>query len=234
MQHSAIAIPDDNDIDIWFFRLNRADRSLLSYEERDRSCRIRSFKARQDFVAARTAVRTILSRYLGVQPQTVDIVVNDAGRPSLACGALSFNHTRSGDFGALAVARGCALGVDLESTTVNADLFSVSREHFSVAEQHSMAGLNDIAWFDAFYQRWTAKEAVVKALGRGIRGPLSTIEIDVKDPGAPVWRSGSLTLRSMAVRADLRLSVATGLTAPNLHIRDVADARDITQPGAAA
>jgi 4'-phosphopantetheinyl transferase len=77
---------------------------------------------------------------------------------------------------ALAIA-GCDVGVDIEE--VRPVDGAVAERFFSAGENAALRGLRGEAWRDAFYRCWTRKEAVVKALGKGLSLRLASFEVSV-------------------------------------------------------
>jgi len=103
---------------------------------------------------------------LGQQPAGVDVMRDRWNRPVLTGiqrDALDLNVTRTRTHCGLVVARGCRVGIDLE--TVESGLITTELVRAVMHDQD--AGL-DHADADAFFQFWTMKEAVLKADGRGL------------------------------------------------------------------
>lgn len=96
--------------------------------------------------AFREALRQVLARYLGDEPERVELTVGEHGKPRLADERLHFNLSHSGAMGLVAVCRDREVGVDVER-------FRPKREA-------------------DFYRRWACHEARVKCLGTGLGVPL--------------------------------------------------------------
>jgi phosphopantetheinyl transferase len=136
--------------------------------------------------AAKDAVRSMLRKYHGlvIPPADIEIVKDEHGRPE-PCGywlnqigytpALSTSH--SSRF-AIAIAGRCDshqhLGVDVQQIEPRSvDFEEVA---FTSEERGLLAGLDDDARQEWLTRFWCAKEAVGKAVGRGlIHGPRSVI-----------------------------------------------------------
>ncbi len=118
----------------------------------------------------------LLAPYLG-QPASSVVLDQDArGKPRLAqetvtghgSDPLEFNWSHSGDFALLAVARGCALGVDIERFGKNQRSLEIARRFFDPSEADTLEPLALEARDRAFIGLWCAKEAVLKAVGEGL------------------------------------------------------------------
>ena len=87
--------PSPPSVDLWCVPLvaipSRAA-ALLSSEEQRRASRFRFARHRRCFVARRSALRAILSAYLGADPGDLRFETNRHGKPSLrGAGGLAFN-----------------------------------------------------------------------------------------------------------------------------------------------
>jgi len=101
------------------------------------------------------------------------------GRPRLPAGAgdIGWSHTA----GRLLMAytpRG-AIGVDLEASSRLGAAMPIAHRYFAPAEVVALAGLDDGLRQQAFLRLWCAKEAVLKASGRGIAFGLHRVSFDV-------------------------------------------------------
>jgi 4'-phosphopantetheinyl transferase len=121
--------------------------------------------------------RQVLARELGVPAS--DLVINRTcalcggphGKPALdasvhGAGAPQFSVSRSGPIHLVAVA-GSAVGVDVEVRR-EVDALAIARRLFSPGEAAFLAGLPEPQAMEAFFDMWTRKEAVGKALGFGL------------------------------------------------------------------
>ena len=87
------------------------------------------------------------------------------GKPRLARAAAEwgFNLTHAGTYVAAALAKGAAIGVDLESLARKADVAALGERVFSESER----ALAQAGGREAFFALWSQKEALLKALGCG-------------------------------------------------------------------
>jgi 4'-phosphopantetheinyl transferase len=156
----------------------------------------------------------ILAAYLGVDADELQLTQDAHGRPRLDPRhgtALDFNWSHSGDHALVAIARGIAPGVDVERRRARPRALALARRFFDAAETAALAALPVGARDDAFLTLWTAKEALLKAHGRGIGyglqrlrvaappQPLQLLRFDGEDVGA--WQLQRLDLAPELVAA---------------------------------
>lgn len=128
----------------------------------------------------RQPLRSVLGAYLGIEAGRVTLINGEHGRPALAEAhdpSLGFNWSHSGNHALIAVARRIAPGIDLEQMRVRPRAMEIARRYFSADETAALATLPAPARDAAFLDLWTAKEAVLKALGRGLAFGLDRLSI---------------------------------------------------------
>jgi len=174
-------------IDVYFIDVSVADEvlealaKLLTIPERARADRYRFPDDRRRSIVARAAARRFLGRYLSIDPATLVIDEEEFGKPVLRGREIEFNASHSGDLIALAVARETAVGVDVERRRKMTDTLALARRYFSAEEVAIVERAADSD--DAFFAIWTAKEAIVKASGKGIgTGDLHGFTVPFRDP----------------------------------------------------
>jgi 4'-phosphopantetheinyl transferase len=115
-------------------------------------------------------LRELLARYLDCPPDALQFTRGAHGRPALAAphDDLQFSLSDKGDWLLAAVARGVAPGVDLEALTPRPTALKLARRWFTAAEADALEALPAAQRDPAFYRLWTAREAVLKATGRGL------------------------------------------------------------------
>jgi 4'-phosphopantetheinyl transferase len=165
-------------VDVWEIPLTTDSRTLqavagrLSATERERAHRLIDPEHGKRKMVSQWATREVLSWYLEVAPEEVQLELDPEGKPRLAEPVeWRFNLTHSEDWGLLAVSRE-EVGVDLEFTGRPLDCQGLARRFFSEREARSVESVSGSERVFAFFQIWTLKEAYVKATGRGLRLPL--------------------------------------------------------------
>ena len=125
-------------------------------------------------------LRRLVACYAGIDPDALAPAVGPHGKPYLEGHALRFNLSHSGDWSVLALAFGTELGVDLEHQRRVRRRSALLERSFTDPERQRLGGGGDAA----LLRYWAAKEALVKAIGRGIAYGLKQIEIGEDAGGA--------------------------------------------------
>lgn len=147
-------------------------KQFLNSEEQSRAQRYKHKKAQQQFISARGQLKYILASYLQTTPGSIRFDIGQYGKPRLAgseidCG-LVFNLSHCGSVALVAIAQDCALGVDIEHVNSRHNLESMALRCFSDEELSVWQQLPDEQKIAGFYDYWCAKEAFLKACGRGL------------------------------------------------------------------
>jgi 4'-phosphopantetheinyl transferase len=172
---------------VWYLSIADAapaveDAALLDRDERGRAERIANAGVRRRFVATRAALRRALGGYLGCDPTAVPIDSPARTKPRLAPDArapdIAFSVSHSGGAALMAFGRDGELGVDLEYLDRRVDAAGLAESHFHPREADAIVALHGRDRMRRFLIYWTRKEAVVKALGIGLRRPLDSFTVD--------------------------------------------------------
>lgn len=178
------------EIHIWQASLEATDQiahllTLLSDDEQARAARFYFQKDRDRFVLARGILRVILSQYLDIQPQDLQFQYSEMGKPSLMHHPdLCFNVSHSGQIALYAVAQNCEVGIDVEQIHPERDWESIATRFFSAQEQAALKQLSSNLKLQGFFNCWTRKEALLKAIGQGLRLSLDQFTVSLT-PGEP-------------------------------------------------
>jgi 4'-phosphopantetheinyl transferase len=180
-------LPAPGEVRLWRLDLDlaEADRAALSDDERARADRLRTPELAHRFVAGRAFLRRTLAAHLGCTPEAVRFSYNAFGRPGLDGAPFDFNLSHSGPLALLAVAIG-TVGVDVEHPDPDADLLDIGRQVMSPQELAAFEALPALEREGAFYALWTAKEAVIKALGTGFSRDARSLHTGWTTPLTPI------------------------------------------------
>ena len=163
-------------------------RGVLAPDERARAARFLYEDDRRRYTVARGVLRTLLGRYLDVDPASVEFRYGAHGKPSLVQTPggrdLRFNLSHSCGLALHVFAAGREVGVDVERIRPKTDVMGVARHSFSPAEVDALANLPAGKRREAFFNCWTRKEAFIKAHGEGIALGLSRFDVTLR-PGEP-------------------------------------------------
>jgi len=176
-------------IDVWLTflpevapALHAPYRALLDAGERQRYERYRVDGAREEFLVGKALVRATLSRYRPVAPVAWRFTANGYGRPDISGGddGLTFNLSHTRGLAALAVARHCDVGIDVETVGRDSAVRDLAGRYFSPAEATYVHAAEGPALRERFFAFWTLKEAYIKARGMGLALPLDGFSFDLE------------------------------------------------------
>lgn len=154
---------------------------FLVDDEKTRANRYHFGDDRRRSIVARAATRRLIGRALDVDPRSLAIVEQQHGKPALLHREMEFNASHSGDLVVLALARETPVGVDVERRREIDDALALARRYFAAEELAIVGNAEDAT--DAFLSIWTAKEAILKASGKGIgAGDLRGFAVPFRDP----------------------------------------------------
>ena len=197
---------------------------VLSADERQTAVRFHRAADAVRFAATRAVLRRELAVALDEAPAALRFVLSDRGRPSLApregAPPLDFNVAHGGDHALVAWSRLRRVGVDVEPLRAEWDWRPLSRMVLGGEDAAHIAAAAEPAAL--FLDVWTAKEALLKADGRGIAGGLDAFSVLSGDPEVPLVAGAS------ALALDLRRFEARWLRGLPGYTACVAWAR---QPG---
>ena len=220
----------EDEVEVWTFDLGSdlgesAARSLTAQEMRC-ARRIISPLARRRFIAGRTHVREVLSRYCDVPPSQVPLGQNRFGKPSLQSpySGVSFNFSRSRGLAVMAVCTGRRIGVDIERRRPIAAA-PIASTWLHDAEWSDLQRRRGTNYRDSFFRLWCRKEAVVKAEGRGLCFPLHEFRVSVSKARAEVlaWPQTGCEwhLRDLAVDERYAGAIATDRPVSAVRYREL-------------
>lgn len=189
-----------NKIEIWSANLNISDQqvaeqaAVLSIDEMKRAERFLFPIHKKRFIAARYALRKILSHYLNVAAPEVLFQYNKYQKPELYSPKeppLFFNLSHSDDVALLAFRLHHPIGIDIEQCKPEINLKLADR-YFSTAENKDFQQLHDAEKVPAFYRVWTKKEAFIKAVGKGLTIPLNSFTVSLKANSEQIYFENKL------------------------------------------
>ena len=158
---------------------------------------MRNVKAREELVAGRAALRSLLARELECNAQEIEFRVGAHGKPFLECGNLDFNVAHSQRMVLIALSRAGAVGIDIEDAARPVEALDVAQTAFHPDEICLLRNTPEEQRAAVFYDFWTGKEAIAKADGRGLMLPTAGFSVVGAVVDAPQMPEVSLTQRVM-------------------------------------
>jgi 4'-phosphopantetheinyl transferase len=179
-------LPDD--IGVWHVPLRftgncASDMPFLDAEERAKATRFRNTADQVRFSLTRSVLRELLGVFLGIDPVQVKIRTTSRGKPELASsirGRLLFNVSHSGAHALIAISRKRVVGVDIELVDKAIAWRELATLVCTPGERKMIEVSMPDTQHEEFYRCWTAKEALLKALGLGITENLLALTIDLR------------------------------------------------------
>lgn len=143
--------------------------SCIGFFDSSIKAKILSFHRKEDMVRALTSQilqQYVIAKIYNMKPHDLIFKYNEYKKPCLFLPdnkQIKYNISHSGDYVVLAVFNGedYEIGVDIEKICQNEDYNTISKIAFSELEQKQIIDSN------TFYQLWTKKEALLKAIGCG-------------------------------------------------------------------
>lgn len=163
-------------VHIWFGKLSASQDELLSlkkclsHDEQERAARFKFRQHQEAFVISRGYLRYILSSYINVLPRDVYFEYLSHGKPILPKSIpMYFNLSHSHNFFLLGITSTYPIGVDIEWINQQHAMQDIAQRYFSPKEYASFNSLLPCQKLEGFYNAWTRKEAIVKAIGDGFQ-----------------------------------------------------------------
>jgi 4'-phosphopantetheinyl transferase len=163
--------------------------ATVTAEERAAAARFRRSRDGEAFVLRRAFLRERLAACLDVPTAEVVIRADAHGKPRLEGFNLGFNLSKSGDLAVVALAPGHQVGCDIEWRRPGLAP-NTAELVFSEREQADLAATPADRRVEAFFNGWTRKEAVVKAIGLGLSYPLKSFDVSLKPDDDAALLSG--------------------------------------------
>jgi 4'-phosphopantetheinyl transferase len=164
----------------WICRRQGRLRLILPPDERERAGRFHFEADRRRSVIGRGYLRLLLGEILDSPADKLQFEYDEFCKPRLKPAhrlPLQFNLSHSGELILIAVAKGRAVGIDVERIRTGLDFEGVAARFFSANECKILNSLAGPERDEAFFTCWTRKEAYLKARGDGLSMPLDQFDV---------------------------------------------------------
>ncbi|OGT52638.1 MAG: hypothetical protein A3E84_00665 [Gammaproteobacteria bacterium RIFCSPHIGHO2_12_FULL_42_13] len=177
------------EIHVWSIDLNlepaqlAAKEALLSADELERARQFHFPIHQKRFIAGRGVLRELLGLYLKQPPETLQFGYSPHDKPFLATlshSGLSFNLAHSEDQALYAFTRQHAVGIDLEKIEPKKYNLQLAKRYFSKNEYEALLALPEAERLPTFFRIWSRKEAMIKAIGKGLSLPLASFSVSIQ------------------------------------------------------
>lgn len=184
----------EHEVHVWCADLNldaagvEQQQQLLSPDECEKANRYHFRHHRRRYIVGRGLLRSILSKYLYIDPRSIEFNYSRRGKPSLkhqpTFGKLFFNLSHSHELALYAIAPRPLVGIDIEHIRSMPSIDDMAMRYFFPNEYYKINAMDADDKRRAFFNYWTCKEAYVKATGVGLAG-IEEVEV-LMDPSGEV------------------------------------------------
>ncbi len=147
--------------------------SYLSEEERMTSAQKINTNLKNQSVLSFGLRRKCLGKILQVDPSSLSFKEIENKKPALVNYSYHFNVSHSDDYWTMCACENSAVGVDIEDVQRSVETLELAQRFFHEEEAAYIK-----THPTSFWEFWTAKEAILKAMGEGITGGLSHIKLE--------------------------------------------------------
>jgi 4'-phosphopantetheinyl transferase len=195
--------------------LNRLEelRSFLCLTEMEKAARFRREADRQSSIAARGALRILLSGYMGIPAADIEFSYSENGKPHVQDSDINFSVSHSGEWVVLAIGKNRNVGVDVEMIRRGMDVMAIASRYFTPEECSLIENASDM--HAVFFRLWARKEAYVKAAGSALFRELSSFSVPNGDGEKDGWH-----FRSLEAGSRYAAAVVTDREAANIPCFD--------------
>lgn len=168
-------LPVDGIFHIWIVQLNEWKshlfnlKTLLSNEEIERYLRLKVKDKQEQSICSRGILRIILGSYLDKNPANLQIQSTTDGKPYLDRSEIRFNLSHSGDILLCGLSQKSRIGIDIQQIYPITNLETIIKNYFSDNERKYLDSQPVDQLKNNFFSIWTAKEAYLKAIGKGFQ-----------------------------------------------------------------
>lgn len=170
-------------IKVWYADLDAPSIGLsqfwqtLSPDEQGRVKQLRRPLDQSRWTAARGHLRLLLGHALACSPSSLRFGYTAQGKPFLPSSPLCFSLSHCGPHALFALSSAGEIGIDVEEAHGGFDPLPLAARYFLPDEMARLCGLPPAPRRRAFFQAWTRREALGKALGLGVTGPAPALPV---------------------------------------------------------
>ena len=164
---------ETGNLNTWFSLL----RNCITTDEQARANRYYSDSDRITYITCHAVLRAILAEKLNENPLELSFIKGFYDKPGLYRNTAFFNIAHTREAFAIAFARDINVGVDLEKVKQNTNYQSIMYKYFSKEEIKYIQVGEPKEAINRFFLLWTRKEALLKALGIGIKIDLDLLTV---------------------------------------------------------
>jgi 4'-phosphopantetheinyl transferase len=175
----------EDSIHIWGIHvpdmLDRLDafQVLLSEKEQGKAARFKRDEDRNSSIAARGALRVLLSGYTEISATEIRFSYSENGKPHVVDSDIDFNVSHSDEWVVLAFGKRRNIGVDIEKIKLEMEVEGIAARFFAPEEIELLKAAEEK--HTLFFQIWARKEAYVKACGSTLFSELNRFSVPTEE-----------------------------------------------------
>jgi 4'-phosphopantetheinyl transferase len=151
-------------------------------------------------------LRFLIKNFLNLY--TYNVSTNAFGKPYLKSHpGFQFNLSHSGNWVVAAISDK-PLGIDVEQISVLNDFMDIAKRFYSEKEYAFLIECEEKIRLSLFYDIWTKKESLIKAIGKGLSIPLKSFTVPFVSNGSVDYKGNNWSLCSLAFNdKDYKVSI---------------------------
>ncbi len=206
-------------VELYFANVNDFNQVPLTKHESEKVNTLKSKKRQQEYAISRWLRRKFLSLKTNLPSEQINFKKNVCGKPHIEDQTCYFNISHSHDWVVLAMCESNEIGVDIQKQEHKKSILEIAKQYFSIHEYVMLKDATDKQRTINFYKLWTAKEAVLKALGTGISTGLDKYNFTIENDSIKSYGSDNhnILLSQFIFKNDYIFSTAV-LAHPNIQM----------------
>lgn len=164
---------------------------ILSLDERKRAEDFKFESNRNLYILRKWAIRSVLAKYLGIQPGKIHIDYTERGKPFVEPSqnkiSIKFSSSSSGPMWLMAVNLNNSIGIDIENISRPVECKQIASGFFPLFEARQVLSLSGTEQAALFFSLWTAKEAYLKSVGLGLCDYIKRVCIPFQGQKIPLF-----------------------------------------------
>jgi 4'-phosphopantetheinyl transferase len=194
--------------------------TFLSPEEQQKASAFIKLQSRYNFIITRAALHILLCNSL--KNKKNKLKYNKYGKPSIdkEPTPLHFNISHAENL-ALVAFSDYEIGIDVEFMRDNVNFVELAKRFFSQEEYTAVISQSPTMQREVFFNIWSKKEAIIKAIGRGLSHPLNSFTVDwSKNEQLIAINDYNYLLQTLPIEAGYQAAVASDPRAKDVILHE--------------
>jgi 4'-phosphopantetheinyl transferase len=171
------------EVDVWRASLRYSDgeleqlASFFPQDEFQTNLRFCQYPGVRRSLPSWALLRTLLARYLHVEPASIQFEFGVFGKPYIAGNSVHFNLARSREHTIVAIAARRRVGVDIEDVSHPREINALVQRILTQRELARLRDSSEPRQREMFFRYWVRKEALLKGIGTGLSTPMNRVDV---------------------------------------------------------